>query len=84
MINTPILDKIHYLSANDGKLELHNTTGIVCASNDPKELADAFNIFGYFDSFRTSSSFDFGIESGFKTNDAVHKLFEEAFEIVNS
>ena len=84
MINTPILDKIRYLSANNGKLELHNTTGIVCASNDPKELADAFNIFGYFDSFQTSSSFDFGIESGFKTDDAVYKLFEAAFEIVNT
>ena len=42
MINTPILDKIRYLSSGDGKLELHNTTGIVCASNDPKELADAW------------------------------------------
>ena len=34
-------------------------------------------------SFRTSSSIDFGIESGFKTDDAVHKLFHKVFTIIN-
>ena len=74
------------IAARDGH-QLPEGTGLGPdgnASNDPKELADAFNIFGYFDSFQTSSSFDFGIESGFKTDDAVYKLFEAAFEIVNS
>lgn len=77
-------NKIHFLSAYNGKLELHNTSGLVCASNDPKVLATAFTTYGYYDSFQTSSSFDFGIESGFKTDDAVYKLFEAAFEIVNT
>ena len=31
----------------------------------------------------TSSSFDFGRESGFRTNDAVHKLYDKTFIIVN-
>tara|TARA_B100000925_G_scaffold212128_1_gene161852 strand:- start:23807 stop:24067 length:261 start_codon:yes stop_codon:yes gene_type:complete len=82
MIDTPIFDKIHYLSAGEGKLELHNSTGIVCASNDPLELAKAFITFGYFDSFRTSSSFDFGVESGFEYDSAVHDLFEKAFTVL--
>jgi hypothetical protein len=73
MVDTPIFDKIHYLSAGEGKLELHNSTGIVCAS---------FITFGYFDSFRTSSSFDFGVESGFEYDSAVHDLFEKAFTVL--
>ena len=32
--------------------------------------------------FRCSSSFDFGIESGFKTDDAVHRLFQKVFTII--
>tara|TARA_Y100000356_G_scaffold42833_1_gene33401 strand:+ start:129 stop:383 length:255 start_codon:yes stop_codon:yes gene_type:complete len=78
---------ITYLSADNGKLQLHDDTkkGVVFESSDPIELAQAFVAFGMPEdqSFRTSSSFDFGVESGFKTDDAVHKLFHKVFTIIN-
>lgn len=78
--------KINFLSAGNGKLELHARSytedKIVCASNDPLELAKAFIKHGWEDTFRTSSSFDFGEESGFDYNEAVHDLFEKTFTVI--
>ncbi len=80
--------KINMLSAHEGKLELHVRTytedTIVCASNDPLELAKAFIKHGWEDTFRTSSSFDFGEESGFDYNEAVRHLFEDTFALMES
>lgn len=88
--------KINFLSASEGKLELHASLvyhrddmsytqdQIVCASNDPLELANAFIKYGWEDTFRTSSSFDFGEESGFDYNEAVHDLFEKTFTVIES
>ena len=77
------MEKINHLSAGEGKMELWNTEGIVFASGNAKELAEAFKKYGYAESFSTSSSFDFGRESGFRTNDGVHKLFDRTFKIIN-
>ena len=76
------MGKIDHLSAGEGKMELWNTEGIVFASSDPKELAKAFKKYGYAESFSTSSSFEFGQESGFKTDDEPSNLLDKAFEIV--
>ena len=77
------MGKIDHLSAGEGKMELWNTEGIVFASSDPKELAKAFLKYGCEETMSTSSSFDFGRESGFRTNDGVHKLFDRTFKIIN-
>ena len=77
------MGKIDHLSAGEGKMELWNTEGIVFASSDPKELAKAFLKYGGEETMSTSSSFDFGRESGFRTNDGVHKLFDRTFKIIN-
>ena len=78
---------ITYLSADNGKLQLHDDTknGVIFESNDPLALAKAFVKFGMPEdrTFRCSSSFDFGRESGFRTNDGVHKLFDRTFKIIN-
>ena len=77
---------ITYLSADNGKLQLHDDTknGVIFESNDPLALAKAFVKFGMPEdrTFRCSSSFDFGIEPGFKTDDAVHRLFQKVFTII--
>ena len=77
---------ITYLSADNGKLQLHDDTknGVIFESNDPLALAKAFVKFGMPEdrTFRCSSSFDFGIESGFKTDDAFHRLFQKVFTII--
>jgi hypothetical protein len=75
--------KIIYISAGEGKMNLWNKDGIVFSSSKAKELAKAFLKHGWADTFGTSSSFDFGRESGFRTNDAVRKLFYRTFEIIN-
>ena len=77
------MGKIVHLSAGEGKMELWNTEGIVFASGNAKELAEAFKKYGYAERFSTSSTFDFGRESGFRTNDGVHKLFDRTFKIIN-
>ena len=60
---------ITYLSADNGKLQLHDDTknGVIFESNDPLALAKAFVKFGMPEdrTFRCSSSFDFGIEKSF-------------------
>ena len=75
--------KIIYISAGEGKMDLHSKDGIVFSSSKAKELAKAFLKYGCEETMSTSSSFDFGRESGFRTNDGVHKLFDRTFKIIN-
>ena len=77
------MEKIDHLSAGEGKMELWSKGKMVFASGKASELAIAFLNYGFEETMSTSSSFDFGRESGFKTNDAVHKLYDKTFIIVN-
>jgi hypothetical protein len=77
------MGKIVHLSAGEGKMELWSKDEMVFSSGKASELAKAFLKHGCEETMRTSSSFDFGRESGFRTNDAVHKLFDRTFKIIN-
>ena len=82
------MTKITHISADEGKLELwHFKNGrcfgkIAVISSDPKIIAKALNRYGYEERLSTSSSFDFGEESGFKTDDEPSNILDKAFEIV--
>ena len=82
------MTKITHISADEGKLELwHFKNGrcfgkIAVISSDPKIIAKALNRYGYEERLSFSSSFDFGEESGFKTDDEPSNILDKAFEIV--
>ena len=77
------MGKIDHLSAGEGKMDLWSKDEMVFASSKASELAKAFLKYGCEETMSTSSSFDFGRESGFRTNDGVHKLFDRTFKIIN-
>ena len=80
--------KISHISANKGKLELWSYSGgrgfgkLEVVSSNPQFIAKALNRYGYEDRLSFSSSFEFGEESGFKTDDEPSNLLDKAFEIV--
>jgi hypothetical protein len=82
------MGKISHISADEGKLELWHLKNSRCfgkiavISSDPKIIAKALNRYGYEDRLSFSSSFEFGEESGFKTDDEPSNLLDKAFEIV--
>ena len=81
------MGKIEHISADEGKLELWHLKNSRCfgkiaiASSDPVEIAKTLIKHGFENTFTKSSSFDFGEESGFKTDDAPSILLDKAFKI---
>jgi hypothetical protein len=76
------MTKITHISADEGKLKLWHINKIATISSDPKIIAKALNRYGYEERLSFSSSFDFGEESGFKTDDEPSNILDKAFEIV--
>ena len=82
------MGKISHISAGKGKIELWSYTGgrsfgkLEVISSDPKIIAKALNRYGYEERLSFSSSFEFGEESGFKTDDEPSNILDKAFEIV--
>ena len=80
--------KIAHISADEGKLKLWSMRSgdlwgkLEVISSDPKIVAKALKRHGYHEQLSTSSSFDFGEESGFKTDDEPSNILDKAFEIV--
>ena len=87
------MGKISHISADEGKLKLwyfknskshpsgcFGKTAVI--SSDPKIIAKALNRYGYEDELTFFSSFDFGEEVGFETDDEPSKILDKAFEIV--
>ena len=71
------LKKIDFVSARDGKLELHMGDKIK-SSADPIILADIMSKHGFDDTVMASSSMDFAKENGFKTDDGAKILYKNA------
>jgi len=75
------LKKIDFVSARDGKLELHMGDKIK-SSADPIILADIMSKHGFDDTVMASSSMDFASEYGFKTDDGAKKLYQNAMGLL--
>ena len=75
------LKKIDFVSARDGKLELHMGDKIK-SSADPIILADIMSKHGFDDTVMASSSMDFAYEYGFKTDDGAKKLYQNAMGLL--
>ena len=75
------LKKIDFVSARDGKLELHMGDKIK-SSADPIILADIMSKHGFDDTVMASSSMDFASEYGFKTDDGAKKLYQNAMALL--
>ena len=81
------MGKIEHISADEGKLELWHLKNSRCfgkiaiASSDPVEIAKTLIKHGFESTFSKSSSYDFGEESGFETDDAPSILLDKAFKI---
>ena len=75
------LKKIDFVSARDGKLELHMGDKIK-SSADPIILADIMSKHGFDDTVMASSSMDFAKENGFKTDDGAKKLYQNAMGLL--
>ena len=71
------LKKIDFISADNGKLELHMGDKIK-SSADPIILADIMSKHGFDDTVMASSSMDFAKENGFKTDDGAKILYKNA------
>tara|TARA_B000000557_G_C20808075_1_gene458613 strand:+ start:1713 stop:2003 length:291 start_codon:yes stop_codon:yes gene_type:complete len=86
--NQKMTVRISHISADKGKLELWSYRGgrgfgkLEVISSDPKIIAKALNRYGYEDRLSFSSSFEFGEEAGFKTDDEPSNILDKAFEIV--
>ena len=80
------MEKISHISADEGKLyfwnKLNGNRLLFCVSSDPVEIARTLIKHGFEDTFSKASSFDFGEEAGFKTDDEPSNILDKAFEIV--
>ena len=80
--------KINFISARDGKLELHMNdmnSSMECtvkSSANPIILADIMSKYGFDDVVMASSSMDFAKENGFKTDDGAKKLYKNALNLI--
>ena len=77
-------EKINYISANDGKLELHyveNSVNKSVASDDESILAKFMLQKGVDDVVMKSSSIDFADEYGFKNYKDASKLFDNSYKL---
>ena len=73
--------KIDFVSARDGKLELHVGDKVKSSAN-PIILADIMSKYGFDDVVMASSSMDFAKENGFKTDDGAKKLYQNAMGLL--
>ena len=69
------LEKINFIGAHNGKLELHMGDKIKSSAN-PIILADIMSKHGFADTVMASSSMDWAKENGFKTDDGAKKLYK--------
>ena len=80
--------KINFVSAKDGKIELHmndDNSSMDCtikSSANPIILADIMSKHGFADTVMASSSMDFASEYGFKTDDGAKKLYQNAMGLL--
>ena len=80
--------KINFVSARDGKLELHMNdmnSSMECtvkSSANPIILADIMSKYGFDDVVMASSSMDFANEYGFKSHDGAKKLYQNALNLI--
>ena len=76
---------INYVSAGNGKLELHDEDHDVLhmSSDNPVLLAEFVRMRGGFaETVMGSSTMDFASEEGFETNDCASLLLKRVFELV--
>ena len=79
------LEKINFISAEDGKLVLHyDQMGVHKSkmSDNPIILADIMSKHGFADVVMGSSAMDFAKEHGFKTDDGAKKLYQNAINLI--
>ena len=77
--------KINFISARDGKLQLHYyEMGVekIKASENPIILAEVMKKHGFEDTVMASSSMDYASEDGFKTDDGAKKLYKNALSLL--
>ena len=75
------LEKINFIGAHNGKLELHMGDKIKSSAN-PIILADIMSKYGFDDVVMASSSMDFANEYGFKSHDGAKKLYKNALNLI--
>ena len=73
--------KIDFVSARDGKLELHVGDKVKSSAN-PIILADIMSKYGFDDVVMASSSMDFASENGFKKDGDARKLYNNALSLI--
>ena len=73
--------KIDFVSARDGKLELHVGDKVKSSAN-PIILADIMSKYGFDDVVMASSSMDYASEDGFRTDDGAKKLYQNAINLI--
>ena len=77
--------KINFVSARDGKLQLHYyEMGVekIKASENPIILAEVMRKHGFEDTVMASSSMDYASEDGFRTDDGAKKLYQNAINLI--
>ena len=75
------LEKINFIGAHNGKLELHMGDKIKSSAN-PIILADIMSKYGFDDVVMASSSMDFASENGFKKDGDARKLYNNALSLI--
>ena len=75
------LEKINFISAEDGKLELHVGDKVKSSAN-PIILADIMSKHGFADTVMASSSMDWAKEYGFKDHDGAKRLYKNALGLI--
>jgi len=77
--------KINFVSARDGKLQLHYyEMGVekIKASENPIILAEVMRKHGFEDTVMASSSMDYASEDGFRTDDGAKNLYKNALNLI--
>jgi hypothetical protein len=76
------MNKIDFVTANDGKIQFHLSDGEVVASSNAVTLAKFINNYGFDDDCYCGSSMDFSDCYGFKNCNA-HEILQKAKDISN-
>ena len=76
------MNKIDFVTANDGKIQFHLNDGEIVASSNAVTLAKYINNYGFDDNCYCGSSMDFSNCYGFKNRDA-HEILQKAKDISN-
>ena len=75
------LEKINFIGAHNGKLELHMGDKVKSSAN-PIILADIMSKHGFADVVMGSSAMDFASEYGFKKDGDAKKLYNNALGLI--